>query len=248
MAAPLPTADSHAALPTFAVAKCWHCRSCRSKPAVSYANPLAVIMKKYFVIIFITAQLISCNRKANQNNPIQKSAILDTIMISENMDYPKIYALRFVANDWNIETEILYNDYSTENSYSTYLEKIRTENLNKAELKNKPIWKKFDSLRKSDSKQEFRDALNEEMQRIYLGQKIIDSNTTVQKFLRKVYKTDDFVIPVVYSKTNDSEYTWRMWRDLPFDTNKEYDENYGVFADFVIDLKTDAVEIIKYEE
>ena len=40
MAAPLPTADSHAALPTFADAKCWHCRSCRLNPAVSYAKPL----------------------------------------------------------------------------------------------------------------------------------------------------------------------------------------------------------------
>ena len=46
MAAPLPTADSHAALPTFADAKCWHCRCCRSRPAVSYAKPLGAINKR----------------------------------------------------------------------------------------------------------------------------------------------------------------------------------------------------------
>jgi len=46
VAAPLPTADSHAALPTFADAKCWHCRSYRSIPAVSYAKPLPASMKE----------------------------------------------------------------------------------------------------------------------------------------------------------------------------------------------------------
>ncbi|MCG2420511.1 alpha/beta hydrolase, partial [Aequorivita sp. F47161] len=64
---PLPTADSHAALPTFADAKCWHCRSCRSRPAVAYANPLATIktnMKNSIKqLIFLSAILffgISC--------------------------------------------------------------------------------------------------------------------------------------------------------------------------------------------
>ena len=62
MAAPLPTADSHAALPTFADAKCWHCRSCRSKPAVSYANPLCVSLKLSMVKDYIL--LKDVNRKS----------------------------------------------------------------------------------------------------------------------------------------------------------------------------------------
>ena len=68
MAAPLPTADSHAALPTFADAKCWHCRCCRSRPAVSYAKPLATIkeMTKYIQIFIIFLTLFACGQKETE--------------------------------------------------------------------------------------------------------------------------------------------------------------------------------------
>ena len=65
MAAPLPTADSHAALPTFADAKCWHCRSCRSRPAVSYAKPLATILRKALYILLTSLIIISCTSDNN---------------------------------------------------------------------------------------------------------------------------------------------------------------------------------------
>jgi len=68
VAAPLPTADSHAALPTFADAKCWHCRCCRSRPAVSYAKPLATIkeMTKYIQIFIIFLTLFACGQKETE--------------------------------------------------------------------------------------------------------------------------------------------------------------------------------------
>jgi hypothetical protein len=66
VAAPLPTADSHAALPTFADAKCWHCRSCRSRPAVSYAKPLAVIEMKHTILLLIIFGLLNCQNSRKQ--------------------------------------------------------------------------------------------------------------------------------------------------------------------------------------
>ena len=162
-------------------------------------------MIKHFPIIIFLILFISCNKKVTQNNPIQKAAISDTIMISENIDYPKIYALEFVANDWNVETYILHSDFPNGVFDSTYLAELRIKNQKKAELHNKAIWEKLDSIKNTNSKQAFRNEVNKEIQRIKESQKILDSNIVVQNFLKETYKTGSFIIPVVHSKINSSE-------------------------------------------
>ena len=118
MAAPLPTADSHAALPTFADAKCWHCRSCRSRPAVSYAKPLANILKfvRFIKIIILFLTFCSCSKDKYVTD-------FETTLGSENSEI-----LTDLVADF--ETNFLKKQYpklKTENAYEKFLTELREE-------------------------------------------------------------------------------------------------------------------------
>jgi hypothetical protein len=99
-------ADSHAALPTFADAKCWHCRSCRSKPAVSYANPLAPIMKKNLALIIIFFASISIfaqntfDKKPEINGTVWDFSLTPNGTLWLCSDYAQVLSFNPNTNKW----------------------------------------------------------------------------------------------------------------------------------------------------
>ncbi len=195
---------------------------------------------KTYTLFILFLILLSCGVKKTifVNDVNTSSNYEENIILFPSSMADKRTAIFFVLKDWNLKPEFILTE--------SLPDKLIKENLMEIRLNNKAVWKRLDLDIGKESKKKFETELIAELGRLEIAQQIIKKNIKVQIFLDLTHKTGEFVIPVPYSKSNNSEYIWRMWRNLPNGASDEYGD--GTFADFKIDLKKETVEIIKYEE
>ncbi|MEZ4794474.1 MAG: hypothetical protein R2773_03190 [Flavobacteriaceae bacterium] len=203
-----------------------------------YTRPLAVIMKISNLLFFSIVLFTGCHDFHRTSNSTKKpnSSTQDLLLFCSTENHQK--AIGFVSQNWGLQARFLLCE--------SLPPKLVKKNWNKIKVNNDAIWKKYDSIFKTDSQKKFYDDIAKEIVQIQLATEVLGSNEEIKQFLSNLKGAGVFIGPSLHAKNKDSIYVWRIWENLDYSENKKYDE--GIYADIEINLKNKKVKIIEFKK